>query len=442
MSQLTREMLDEIKSKVGSEVTDTIKGKLAEYDSSLKAMVSEAVKNGGGISEETFKAYKEKSENTLGELKTILEKQGLQLSDLIMNGNDAGTKGKDFATVVKAAEKDLADVFRAKSGSVDFMLTFGKNGEVYARRFDETAEQKTAGITGTIDGLSGGGTVSSIAQSIGAAELLRMGGNSPIISQYRNSSYLMNLINTTTAGFAMPFAMWIDEQPKEGASATTAEGGAKPLVQYLYSIKTAPYKKESALLTITDEFNLDLPRLQSDLQGKAVIDLGNRIQSAILANVKSATTAYTDVTDFLNGTTITAANEFDVITAMSAKVANDTYGANANAALLNTYTQNRMGILKDMDGAYLNPPSILSGISFIGNPEIAVDEAIVGDFSQYNCIMRGGLIMRMGYNADDFSKGRFSVSLDQFYFDYISDIRKKALVKGTLSTLKAALAGS
>nr|DAP84371.1 MAG TPA: major capsid protein [Caudoviricetes sp.] len=432
---MTQEELNQLAEKVGKDAA----GKIAKEMESYQSKVETIVKN-QGATEEQMKEFKASAEKTFNELKSIAEKQGLQMEELLNSVNNSGVKAKTFEQVVKENESEIANVFKAKRGEVAFMVNIAKDGRIYAAPFDETKlMQKAAGITGTIDGLSGGGSVASIAQSIGAAELLRMGGNSPIVSQYRNSSYLMSLVNVVPSGFEMPFAMWIDEQVKEGSSANVAEGGAKPLSQYKYEIKTNPYKKESVLLTITDEFSLDLARLQSDMTGKAGIDLMNRIQSAVLANIKTAAPEVTDFSSFIAAGAVTDANEFDVIAALSAKIANDTYGAEPNASLLNTYTQKRMGILKSTDGTYLNPPAVISNIALIGNPEIGADETIVADFSQYNVIMRGGMIVRMGYNNDDFSKGRFSITMDQFYYDYISDIRKKALAKATLSTAKAAI---
>jgi hypothetical protein len=99
-----------------------------------------------------------------------------------------------------------------------------------------------------------------------------------------------------------------------------------------------------------------------------------------------------------------------------------------------------MGLTKETTGGYLNTPDILGGVSFIGNPDMAADSVIVGDFKQYNIILRGGLIVRVGYNGTDFAQNMYSVVLEQFYFDYISTVRKTAIVKGPdFATVKTAI---
>jgi hypothetical protein len=86
------------------------------------------------------------------------------------------------------------------------------------------------------------------------------------------------------------------------------------------------------------------------------------------------------------------------------------------------------------------PPPSLAGISQVGNPAMGTDDLLVGDFKQYNVILRGGLIVRVGYNGTDFAQNMFSTVLEQYYFDYISAIRAVAIVKGsTFAAVKTAL---
>ena len=89
-----------------------------------------------------------------------------------------------------------------------------------------------------------------------------------------------------------------------------------------------------------------------------------------------------------------------------------------------------MGISKDLDSSYLNAPQVLNNISLVGNPGMGADDLLVGDFKQYNIMLRGGLIVRVGYNGTDFAENKYSVVMEQFYYDYISNVRKAAIVKG------------
>jgi hypothetical protein len=372
-------------------------------------------------------------------LQDTARKQGTTLADLAGKYTSIETGSKSIGQVLEENQDEIKKVYQNGSGQKTFMVQVNHKGEFVMKPFDTT---KAAGPHGTTANIGGAGNTSSIAQAIDAASLLRLGGDSPILSQYRNTPWILDICNMINAGFEMPFAMWYEEQVKQGASANVAEGGAKPLSQYAYNLKTATYKKEATLIGFTQEFALDFARLQSDILGKGRTDLVNRINSAVLANVVSSATAYNTAVSFKQGVVVApaTANDFDVLAAMAAQVDNATFGAVANAAIISTFKKYRMGIAKDAQGGYLNRPKVLDNLSFIGNPDMTADQVLVGDFKQYNVILRGGLIVKVGYNGSDFANNMFSVVIEQFYMDYISALRTPAIVKGPdFATVKTAI---
>lgn len=437
---LTAEELKAVQDTVGVQATAAMKKELDAYEAKVKVIADEAAKNNGGVSKETFDTYKEASDTALAAVKAIAEKQGTTLTELTMKIETGDAVTKSISEVLKGDEEELRKIYSQRNGQKTYMVTMNNKGAMVMKPFDET---KTAGPNASISGINGG-TAASISQSLDAATLLRVGAGSPIYGQYRNTPWIFDLCNTINGSFnsSMPFAMWFDEQAKAGASANVAEGATKPTMQYIYALKSATYKKEAALVGFTEEFHLDFAQLESDIMGKSRIDVINRVNQAILPNIVTAATAYNTSASFTGGTAISNANDFDAIAAMAAQVDNATFGsARANAAVMSTYKKYRMGITKNTQGSYLNPPDVLSGIGFVGNPSMAADDALVGDLKQYQILLRGGLIVRVGYNGTDFAQNMFSTVLEQFYFDYISDIRKVAIVKGPdFATVKTAIA--
>jgi hypothetical protein len=318
------------------------------------------------------------------------------------------------------------------------MVQFNAHGQPVMKAIEMTS--KTAGTIGSIDGIGGG--VSSITQSLDAATLLRVGAGAMINNQYRNTSWIFDLVNTISADFnATPFVMWFDEQAKDGASATTTEGTTKPATQYKYQLKSSTYKKETTLIGMTQEFQMDFGQLESNILNVGRIDVINRVNQAILPDIIANATAYNannEAAAFKGTDGIANVNEFDVIAAMAAQVENATFGAKANAAVMGTNKKYRMGIIKNTKGSYLNPPDVLAGIGFVGNPTMGADAILVGDLKQYSVILRGGLIVKVGYNGNDFGNNAFSIVMEQYYFNYISTIRKVAIVSGAdFATVKA-----
>lgn len=366
--------------------------------------------------------------------------QGTSMQQILAKMNTSEIGNKSISQVLRENEEQIKSVFKQGVGSVDFLIQVNDKGEFVATPYDRV--RKAAGPHGSAADIGGSGNTSSIAQSLNAATLLRLGGQAPIISQYRNNPWVFDLCNLVNTSMDQQFAMWYDEQVKQGSSANVAEGGTKPSSQYAYTLQSSQYKKEATLLTFTDEFNLDFARLQADILGKGREDLINRINTAVLANIISAATAYNTGTSYKNGAVIPTTNYNDYITidAAAAQVDAVTFGAVANAAVMSTYKKHRIGVTMDAQGGFLMPPASLAGLAMVGNPAMATDDLLVGDFKQYNILLRGGMILKVGYNGTDFASNQFSVVLEQYYFDYISTIRAKAIVKGqTFATIKTAI---
>lgn len=444
---MNEQELQAIKDTVGKQATEAIDKKLNEYEATVKKLAEEAVAQKGGITESTFNAYKEASEKALSTVKEIAEKQGTSLGEIVAKmGEPGGNNTKSISQVFAEDEAELQKVFANGSGAKTYMVTMNKDGFPVMRAINLSDTRKVAaGTEATIDGV-GAGNTSAIIQSMNAATLLRMGAGVAINSAYRNNSWVFDLTNTINASFnsTMPFVLWFDEREKRGGSALVPEGTPKPLSQYLYELHSDTYKKEATIVSFTEEFSMDFSQLESDIMNKARIDVINRVNSAILPRLISNATYYNTELSFRGGTGsdsyIPFVNDFDVIAAMAAQVENATFGARANAAVMSTFKKYRMGITKNDQGSYLNPPAVLDGISFVGNPAMGADDILVGDFKQYNVILRGGLIVKVGYNGNDFAENKFSVVIEQYYYDYMSAIRKVAIVKGpTFANVKNTL---
>jgi hypothetical protein len=436
---LTAEDLNVISQTVGKQAGEKIAAELREYDKKAIEFANTAAK--GKISDEVFEAFKKDQNTATEKLQEILLKQGTTITELSTRLETSKADGaKSIAETLYDDKAELEKVFNQGSGNKSYMLMINAKGEPVMKPHNASA-QKTVGPVATVSGINGG-TAASIFQAIDAASLLRLGGDSMIFSQYRNQTWLFDLVTIVNAGWDNMMAMWFEEVVKTGTSATVAEGGVKPLVQYGYTLKTQTYKKEAMLIGFTEEFSLDFARLQSDILQKGRIDVMNRINTALLADLIAAATAYSTGTAYKNGAVVPTTNYNDYITidAAAAQVDAATFGAKANAAIMNTYKNHRVNTQMDSQGRFLMPPAALNGIAMVGNPAMATDDLIVGDLKQLTLILRGGLIVRVGYNGTDFAQNMFSTVIEQYYYDYISAIRAVAIVKGqTFSAIKTAI---
>lgn len=408
--------------KVGQEAALKIKSEMDAY----KLTMSEMIK--GNLTTEQFNEAKAAIAASVEEVKEIARKHGTTINEILAKLDGTDVKGRSIAATLKADEAELREVFKSRNRQKEYMLTDNGKGDIVMIPFDST---KAAGPEATIDGI-GAGNVASITQSIDAATLLRLGADANVFRQFRNTPWIYDLVNLINTGFGTPYYIWMDEQPKVGASATVLEGGSKPLVQYKYDVKTSTYKKEAVLVQFTEEFSLDFQRLQSEIMNVAKIDLVNRINDVVLADIITQATAFNIAAQYSpTHDNVTAPNGYDAIAAMSAQVELATFSSLlANTALMSTIKKYKLGTLKDTQNRWLNAPEILNRLAFVSNAAVATDQVIVGDLKQYNLALRGGIIVRIGYNGTDFAENRFSTVVEQYYFNYISTIRKPAIVKG------------
>lgn len=247
-------------------------------------------------------------------------------------------------------------------------------------------------------------------------------------------------MNVIRAGYDNPMAIWFEEDGKEGSAAVVPEGEAKPLVQYKYKLRSEMYKKIAHVLSFSQEFSMDFERLQNDILSRGMIDINNLLNGNLLVGVTAAATPYNTAAAFKSGVPVPKVNDFDALIAMKTQVKDSQFGLTPNAALMSAFKEGRMAATKDDNGNYIDRPSYLDDLSFIGNPGMAGDNVIVGDLTNYNVILRGGMLIRIGYNDGDFIRNMFSVVQEQFYYDYIADVRKSAIVKGpTFADVKTAI---
>jgi Phage capsid family len=433
--------------QIGKEASDKVSGLATKVDKLALDLAKKADSDTtkGFISAEDFNAYKDATTALAEETKSAALKQGADITalKLIGVGQEVGKK-MGVGEFLHSKQNELKAIKGKQQTHLDFMITADKDGNFHAneiqRKEDGSIITKATGIHATIDavpgaGTSGVGNVASIFQSMSAASILRSVADAPMNEQYRNNTWLFGVLGLEQVGMENRTAFYFDEEPKQGGSAIVAEGAAKPYVQYGARLRSADYRKRAVALEFTDEFMFDFQFLQSYFLSKARIDLFNDINQDIYSRLQAGGVAYSagDATNFklANGGVVANGNSYDVLTALAAKVNKNTFGANANAAIMSTEKAAAISITKDTQGRYVGRPDYIGNMNFIENPSVGIDDVMVGDFSQYILQLRGGLIVRAGLNGNNLIENKMTYVMEQFYFDYISPLRAAAILKGT-----------
>lgn len=411
---LTEQQFTELTAKVGNEAANRIKTEFATVEQSINAKV-EDVKKGLMTSAEfaTFKAEElSKVNEQLQKVEDALKEQGN-----VINAMKEATPAqpKTLESVLSDGEtiKAIKSVQKAGTGNVEISL-----GDITL---------KTAGSQ------SVGNSIQSMSNPPNSPYLPNI---APLdASNFYGIMYNPNfIINYVSRGRTNSFRLaWVNETSVEGGATQVQEGAAKPLWNTRFKVEMSEAKKTAAMSTITEEFDNDLPGFTTIVQRLLTETVGRKWDDDVYAAVIAAATGYT-ITG-LNGK-VDDANYYDALRAGIAQIGKNNFTANFLG--VNPVTSALIEMQKSAtDRLYLLPPFLQRIYSILreGN-KVAEDKALVGDITQYNVDVYKDMVLKIGYNLDDFQRNQFSAIVEVRYHDYISDNRKKALAYYDIPTVR------
>jgi hypothetical protein len=412
---LTEQQFNDLTAKLGNESATAIKKQFTESEKSINDKI-EDVKKGLMTSKdfEDFKAEElAKVTEKLSGFETILKEQGTAINALKEVGNPTQPKTlEDLMTAEKIAE--IKAVLKAGQGNVEIPL----NGVTL----------KTAGST------SIGNSIQPMSAPPNSPYLPAAGplDANNFFGIVYNPNFIINYVNRGSTNFSM--LPWVNETSVEGAAAAVQEGAQKPLWNTRFKVEMSTAKKIAAMSTITEEFDQDLPGFTTIVKRLLTEEVARKWDDAIYAAVIDVAPAYS-ITG-LNGQ-VDDANLYDALRAMIAQIGKNNY--NANFIGVNPVTNALIEMQKSAtDRLYLTPPFLQRLMSMLreGN-KVEEGYALVGDITQYNVDVYKDMVLKVGYNSDDFRRNQFSVIAEVRYHDYISDNRKSALVYDELTRIRS-----
>lgn len=411
---LTEQQFNDLVSKVGNEAATKIKEQFATSEAAINGKI-EDVRKGMMTSADfnTFKAEElSKVSEKLQQVEDILKEQGTVLNALKDN-NPAQPKTLEDVLSDPDTIKQIKAVQKAGNGVIEIPLS--------------NIIVKTAGST------SIGNSIQSMSNPPNSPYLPVAGplDATNFFGIIYNPNFIINYVNRGRTNFAL--LPWVNETSVEGAATQVQEGAAKPLWNTRFKVEMSQAKKTAAMSVITEEFDQDLPGFTTIVQRLLTETVARKWDDDVYAAVIAAATAY-NITG-LNGQ-VDDANLYDALRAMIAQVGKNNF--NANFAGINPVTGALLEMQKSAtDRLYLTPPFLqrLQGMLREGN-KVAEGNALVGDITQYNVDVYKDMVLKVGYNSDDFQRNQFSTIAEVRYHDYISTNRKTALVYDQLTRIR------
>lgn len=411
---LTEQQFTDLVDKVGKESATRIKTEFATVEKNINDKITDVQK--GLMTSAEFATFKteelSKVTDQLQKVEDALKTQGTIINEMKENAPVQPKSLDQLISEPKTLEAIKA-VQKAGTGNVEISLA----GVAF----------KTAGST-------------SVGNSV---QPMSNPPNSPFLPTVNvldatnfygivyNPNFIINYVNrgrTNTSRLA-----WVNETSVEGAATQVQEGAPKPLWNTRFKVEMSEAKKTAAMSTITEEFDQDLPGFTTIVQRLLTETVGRKWDDDVYTAVIAAATAYTMTG--LNGQ-VDDSNLYDALRAMLAQVGKNNY--NANFIGINPVTAALVEMQKSAtDRLYLTPPFLqrLQSIMREGN-KAAEGYALVGDISQFNVDVYKDMVLKIGYNLDDFQRNQFSVIAEVRYHDYISTNRKPALVYDQLTRIR------
>lgn len=412
---LTEQQFNDLIDKVGKESATKIKEQFAASEKNINDKIAD-VKNGLMTSKE-FEDFKSenlaKITDQLQKVEDAMREQGNVLNSL-KEATPAQPKTLESVLSDEKTIQEIKAIQKKGSGSIEIPLS--------------SIIVKTAGST------SIGNSVQPMTPPpnspyLPAAAPLNATNFFGIIY---NPNFIINYVNRGRTNFAL--LPWVNETSVEGGPTQVQEGAAKPLWNTRFKVEMSQAKKTAAMSVITEEFDQDLPGFTTIVERLLTDTVVRKWDDDIYAAVIAIAKEYT-ITG-LNGK-VDDANLYDALRACIAQIGKKNF--NANFMGINPVTNALVEMQKSAtDRLYLMPPFLQRIMSIMreGN-KVAEGYSLTGDITQYNVDVYKDIVLKVGFNDDDFRRNQFSVISEIRYHDYISDNRKDALLYDKLDDIVA-----
>ncbi|WP_176131324.1 phage major capsid family protein [Elizabethkingia anophelis] len=231
----------------------------------------------------------------------------------------------------------------------------------------------------------------------------------------------------------------MEQVATEGAVAVTAEGAVKPLLQYKFKRTSTSRKKYAGRIEWTEEFEMDFEELLASIVKMFERDVLTDWQDGLIEIMEANATAY--LGSVLDGTLVNPDNGLAVIAAITQIRALNYI---PDYAVMNPQDVTAAVYTQDNNGNFALKPYIdaagnrIEGVKLVQSNKMPVGQFIVGDFNIYDEV-HSGFIMRKGYYGEQFIENENTLVGEVFSILNAAPLDYKAVIKGNLATIKAAL---
>ena len=390
----------------------------AHYLTDIAKNIEEAISNGAtkeeikSIQEEQTKAMADRS----AKMDRVVMEQGKAIKSLMVKMN----------TPEATMEKSVLDHLKENSSKIEAL----KNGEKVNVRFTTKANMSlSANVTGQVP------------------QAFRVDGVNNITTR---APRLLDIVSTGTIDSNL--VEWVYQSNKTGTAGVTAEGAPKNQIAFDLIVASQRVEKVTAFIKVTDEMLSDASYMASEINNELTREVVKAAESQVysgtgannqLSGIKTTATAFAAGAFAL---AVDSANEVDVLVVAMNQILLAEHDP-ANYILMNPSDVTKLKMIKvsTSDKRYVERLAIVAGeLSLDGTPIIAttlvpVGEYLVGNFALANVLVKDGLQIEIGLDADDFTKNLKTIRAEWRAVAFVKNNSRTAFVTGVFATDKAAL---
>lgn len=412
-----QEELAELAKEVGTAAAAKIDKMKGEITDAINAKNNDLV--AGLISQKDFDLFKTETvaqlQKSLDILSDAVKTQGTSINAMNERGSSGGSSFKSLGQIITDNWDAIKEAWTNRRGEVVIDL-------------------KAAGLNTLTSTLS---PMDSPPNNPYAPNL--DGSALQLFDILRNPAFIT--AHTSVGTTNQPRLAWINELTNTGlgSPAIVSEGGLKPQTQHQFKVEISNAKKIAAYISMTEEFQDDIPYLASQIQRLLTRDVlrafDDQVQTDVIANSTGFTTP-----NPLSGA-IASATLWDAIGAGLAQITALNYVPNTIG--LNPYTYWKLLMIKDSTGKYNVPPFLDKIDSMISQAnKVFPNMVILGDLKQFNVDIYKDLSIRIGWQNDDFVRNQFTIVAEMRFHDYISTARKSAIAYYNIAAARVNINGT
>lgn len=389
----------------------------AHYLTDIAKSIDEAVSNGATkeeiktIQEEQTKAMADRS----AKMDKVVMEQGKAIKSLM----------EKMSTPEASMEKSVLDHLKENESKIEAL----KNGE----KLNVSFTTKTMSLTSNVNGQ--------------VPQAFRVDGVNNITTR---RTRLLDIVTSGTIDSNL--VEWVYQSSRTDTAGPTAEGALKNQNSFDLYVASQKVEKVTAFIKVTDEMLGDASYMASEIN--------NELSRSILMAAETQVYSGSGVSPQLNGIRTVAtpfaagsfaggideANDVDVLVVAMNQILTAEHDA-ANYILMNPSDVTKLKMIKVSTGdrryverlAMVAGDLSLDGTAIIPTTLVAQGEYLVGNFDLANVLVKDGLKIEIGYDADDFTKNLKTIRAEWRAVAFVKNNSRTAFVKGNFAVDRALL---